>query len=73
MDKSGGKVPIHLTSRFGLLFFTFNEVADIFRMNRKTLRKLVDQGEFPIEAGKVGGRFKFRRSEVERFAGLIPE
>jgi excisionase family DNA binding protein len=44
---------------------TLGEAADILRMNSRTLREYLRRGE--IEGRLLGGKWRFRRSDLDRF------
>lgn len=44
---------------------TIREVAEYLKLNEKTTYRLVAEGKIP--GFKVGGAWRFRRSEIERW------
>lgn len=44
---------------------TLEEVADYLKVTRRTMYRLVQQGQVP--AFKLGGSWRFRRGELERW------
>ena len=49
--------PIHL--------LTLDEAAEVLQVSKRTVRRMVDQKEFP--AFKVGGQWRVRESEVAKW------
>jgi excisionase family DNA binding protein len=47
--------------------FTMHELAEYLKLNEKTAYRLVSQGDIP--GFKVGGSWRFRRSEIEKWIG----
>lgn len=45
--------------------FTLDEVASYLKAGKKTVYRLAQQGEIP--AFKLGGTWRFRRSELDRW------
>ncbi len=44
---------------------TIKEVAEYLKLNEKTTYRLTSEGKIP--AFKVGGSWRFRRDEIEKF------
>ena len=45
--------------------YTVDEVAKALKLNPYTLRRLVREGKIP--AFKIGGQWRFRKDEIDRF------
>lgn len=45
--------------------YTVDEVAKAFKLNPYTVRRLVREGKIP--AFKIGGQWRFRKDEIDRF------
>lgn len=45
--------------------YTVDEVAKALKLNPYTVRRLVREGKIP--AFKIGGQWRFRKEEVDRF------
>ena len=45
--------------------WTVDEVAAFLKLNPYTIRRLVRQGKIP--AFKIGGQWRFRKEEIDRF------
>ncbi len=44
---------------------TIEDVAEILRVSTSTVRKLIDAGD--LKAFKVGGQWRIRRSDLDRY------
>ena len=55
--------PIHL--------LTLDEAAEVLQVSKRTVRRMVDQEEFP--AFKVGGQWRVRESEVAKWIQGLSE
>jgi excisionase family DNA binding protein len=55
--------PIHL--------LTLDEAAEVLQVSKRTVRRMVDQKEFP--AFKVGGQWRVRESEVAKWIQGLSE
>ena len=51
-------------------FLTLREAAGVLRMNPRTLRAYLRRGE--IEGRVIGGRYRFRRTDLDRFYEEAP-
>lgn len=51
-------------------YLTLAEVADVLRLNPRTVRELVRRRELPGRI--VGGRWRFRREDVDAFFDACP-
>jgi excisionase family DNA binding protein len=52
-------------------FLTLREAANVLQVSTRTVRRMVDQKEFP--AFKLGGQWRVRESEVAKWLqGLSP-
>ncbi len=49
---------------------TLREAADVLRLSARTLREYVSRGE--IEGRIIGGRWRFRRADVDAFFANAP-
>ena len=49
----------------GERLLTLREAAEVLRLNPRTVRAYVQRGE--IEAGLIGGRWRFRRAALDSF------
>ena len=54
-----------------LRFLTLREAAKVLQVSTRTLRRMVDQKEFP--AFKVGGLWRVRESEVAKWIQGLSE
>ena len=54
-----------LAKPIGDRLLTLPEVAEILRLNSRTVRKYVRRGK--IEARIIGGRWRFRRADLDAF------
>ena len=45
--------------------YTVDEVAKALKLNPYTVRRLVREGKIP--AFKIGGQWRFRKDEIDRF------
>lgn len=54
----------------GERLLTLCEAADVLRLNPRTLREYVRRGE--IEGRIIGGRWRFRRADLDAFFELAP-
>jgi excisionase family DNA binding protein len=51
--------------------FTLGEAAKVLQVSKRTLRRMVDQKDFP--AFKVGGQWRVRESEVAKWIQGLSE
>jgi excisionase family DNA binding protein len=49
----------------GERLLTLQEASEVLRLNARTLRSYIKRGE--IEAGIIGGRWRFRRAALDSF------
>src|SRR5580693_5125665 len=49
---------------------TLREAAEVLRLNPRTVREYVQRGE--IEGRIIGGRWKFRRADLDAFLANAP-
>jgi excisionase family DNA binding protein len=54
----------------GERLLTLSEVAEVLRLNPRTVRAYVQRGE--IEARIIGGRWRFRRGDLDAFFERAP-
>ena len=54
----------------GEKLLTLREAAAVLRMNPRTLRAYLRRGE--IEGRVIGGKYRFRRIDLDRFDGDAP-
>ena len=54
-----------------LLLLTLDEAAKVLQVSKRTVRRMVDQKEFP--AFKVGGQWRVRESEVTKWIQELSE
>ena len=47
-------------------YLTLKNVADLLKLSEKTIYRLAQAGELP--AFKAGGQWRFRRSDIDRWA-----
>ena len=62
--KKGAPKPI------GERLLTLREAADVLRLSTRTVREYVQRGE--IEARIIGGRWRFRRMDLDAFYENAP-
>ena len=54
-----------------LLLLTLDEAAKVLQVSKRTVRRMVDEKEFP--AFKVGGQWRVRESEVANWVRGLSE
>jgi len=64
-DDSGKVRLICFTRPDGITIFTLDELAAYLKVGKRTLYRLAAHGEIP--AFKVGGTWRFRQSEIDRW------
>jgi len=55
------------------LWMSADEVAPLIRTTAHSLRRLAREGRSPIPAHRIGARWWFARTEVERFLGTVQQ
>jgi excisionase family DNA binding protein len=59
-----------VTKPIGERLLTLREAAEVLRLNPRTVREYVQRGE--IEGRIIGGRWRFRRADLDAFFENAP-